>query len=95
MRQRKGTPQVLGQLKTGSVFKVREAHQIANTSLTLDGVYRVSVAKADHGKTVKICDLSTVRMTVPGTLQYGPLMSIPTASAKVIQVYRPTTPSDF
>jgi hypothetical protein len=89
------TPGVLGQLKTGSVFKVTEAHQIGDTSLTLDGVYRVATAKADHGQAVKIYDLSTTRMTGPKTLQSGPLISIPIASAKTIRVYNPTTPGDF
>ena len=52
MPPEKKTILVLAQLKRNAIFKIVKP-MVGGVSLTLDGVYRVSAAKADHGRTVK------------------------------------------
>jgi hypothetical protein len=76
-------------LTKGTVFKVTETQQVGNVTLTLDGIYRVSVARADHGKTIRIVDLATIRRLALGSYSSGPRMTVPIEQAKLIEVYEP------
>jgi hypothetical protein len=75
------------QLKVGTIFKVPTTEQVGNLSLTVDGVYQVSTAKADHGRNVRICDVRETRPFGDDGTQKKPF-AIPTSLAKTIKVYK-------
>lgn len=83
-RSQKG-PLVLGQLRKGVLFKVMEPVQV-DAGLTLEGVYQVATAKANHSRTVKVFDLAGLRKA--GTiLSYTRIITIPSEAAKDIRVF--------
>ena len=85
-RQKKG-PLTLSQLRKGTLFKVTRPHQIGTVSLTLDGVYSIGTAKADHGQNVKVNDLAFLRPIRGGGFGYGSALTIPIREAERIEVY--------
>ena len=64
-----------------------QPHQIETLSLTLDGVYSIATAKADHGRNVKVYDLAALRPIRGGGFQYGSALTVLTEEAERIEVY--------
>ena len=81
---------MLSQLKRRTLFKVVSAQKIGDVELTPDGVYRVSVKRADRGQNIKISDMRTMRMVGTQLWLSGPV-SVPTKAAKTIKVYEIST----
>jgi hypothetical protein len=78
---------VMSQIKSGTIFKLTGEHQIGKHALTLAGVYRMAVARADHGRVMRIYDIATTRLTALGGTESGPLIDIPSDQAKTIETY--------
>lgn len=78
---------VLGQLRTRMLFKVAEPQQIGDVAPTVEGVYEIGTAKADHGRKIKIYDLAGLRKRGTGFV-YEKILTIPSESAQHIEVYK-------
>ena len=75
-------------MKKRDIFKIAQKEEIGGTGLSLDGVYRVSIAKADYGKSIELWDIRTMRMLSPKVFQFTAGLRIPRGVARRIKVYK-------
>jgi hypothetical protein len=89
-----GGPLSLGQLRTGTLFKVVQTQQVGEHTLTVEGVYQIGVAKADHGRNIRILDLAGMRKIVNG-FKFEKVFKVPSEPSKSIEVYTlpPSSPA--
>ncbi len=87
MRGRREADLTLGRLPKGTMFKVEEAYVSDAGKLTLEGVYQIGIAKADHGQNVVVRDLARLRKR-GAIFSYEGDIRFPAAAAKQIKVYR-------
>jgi hypothetical protein len=86
MPRPKNNPLVLAQLRRGTLFKVAEPLP-ADTNLTLEGVYEIDTAKADHGRSVRVRDLAGMRQSGMG-FSHSRFITVSSALAKETRVYK-------
>ena len=87
MRGRKKATLTLGRLPKGTMFKIEELSVSDAGKLTLEGVYQIGIAKADHGQSVVVHDLARLRKRGE-MFSYEGNIRIPADAAKEIKVYR-------